>query len=585
MYGNFGQILTIDLNTGSTRIIAPPREIYAAAMGGRGLATWYLLENNPPGIDPLEPENLLIFATGPATGTGIWGSSRYGVFTKSPQTGLFSESYSGGKVPLAVAATGYDAIIIRGKSPGPAVLAVTPEGIALHPASDLLGKDTYATQTAVTERFGDGRWKRQGVVSIGPAGESLVTFAVIENDRWRSAGRTGTGAVMGSKNLKAILFSGDRRKPSHDPDAVKAFVKNTRARTTDHPAVIGYKSKGTPAMVRLAHSVGAFPYRYWSREPADSIENISAEALHEQCRVEPKACANCFVACSRMTRVESGRHAGLAIEGPEYETIYAFGGLCCVDDIREIAWLNDICDRLGMDTMSAGNLCGLTIEAARRKKIDIAIDYGQADAIADLLHQIAARQGVGDVLARGICHAAAEWDLEDIAVHVKGLEPAGYDPRALKGMGLAYATASRGACHMRGTILRAELTGDIEPDEIKGKAALYVDFEDRHTIFDCLVLCRFYRDLYPWEEMQTLIEALTGLDGTQINLEKIAAHITTGIRQFNLREGLDTAEDKLPDRIYKEALTTGQSISEADLKYMLQDYYKLRGWNKRGVPL
>jgi len=584
MYGNYGQILAIDLNTGSTRIITPPKEIYAAWLGGRGLATWLLSEHNPPGIDPLDAENRLIFATGPATGTGIWGSSRYGVFTKSPLTGLYAESYSGGKVPLAVAATGYDAIMINGRSEQPAVLVVTPDGAVIHPADDLWGQDTYATQDDVHERFGEDRWKQQGVVSIGPAGEKRVAFALIKNDRWRSAGRAGTGAVMGAKNLKAILFAGDRRRDCHQPDEVRAFIKATRTRTTDHPAVIGYKSKGTSAMVRLAHSVGAFPYRYWSHQPPDSIENISAEALHEQCRVDPKACANCYVACTRMTRVETGRHAGLSIEGPEYETIYAFGGLCCVDDIREIAWLNDLCDRLGIDTMSAGNLCGLAIEAARRKKIDLAIDYGQTDAIAELLRQIAAREGIGDTLARGIVPAAAEWGLEDIAIHVKGLEPAGYDPRALKGMGLAYATASRGACHMRGTILRAELTGTIEPEEIVGKAALYIDFEDRHTLFDCLVLCRFYRDIYPWEEMETMIAALTGLDTSRANLEQIAGNITTLIRRFNLREGLDTAEDKLPDRLYKNALTTGQAISANDLKYMLQDYYRLRGWNKDGVP-
>jgi aldehyde:ferredoxin oxidoreductase len=584
MYGNYGRVLHIDLHTRSIETFSPPEAVYAAHLGGRGLATWLLLEKNPPGIDPFDPANLLIFATGPATGTGIWGSSRYGVFTKSPQTGLFSESYSGGKVPQAVAATGYDAVIISGKSETPVILAITPENVAFHEAGDTWGKDTYATQDEVQARFAGSRWKKTGVVSIGPAGENRVTFAVIENDRWRSAGRTGTGAVMGSKNLKALFFAGDRQKKPENPDAVKAFIKQTRFRTTDHPAVIGYKTKGTPAMVRIAHSAGAFPYRYWSREPAPSIENISAEALHEQCRVKPKACSKCFMACSRMTHVETGRHAGLQIEGPEYETIYAFGGLCCVDDIREIAWLNDICDRLGMDTMSAGNLCGLTIEASRRKKIDFAIDYGQADPIADLLHLIAARQGIGDILAKGIKHAAAEWGLEDIAIHVKGLEPAGYDPRALKGMGLAYATAGRGACHMRGTILRAELTGMIEPDEIKGKAELYVDFEDRHTIFDCLVLCRFYRDLYPWDEMRTLIEALTGLDRDQASLEKIAADITTMVRQFNLREGMDPAEDKLPSRLYKEALTTGQAISEADLNYMLQDYYKLRGWNSRGIP-
>jgi len=584
MYGNYGRILQIDLATGNTTTLKPPESVYATCLGGRGLATWLLLENNPPGVDPLDPENLLIFAIGPATGTGIWGSSRYGVFTKSPQTGLYSESYSGGRVPQAIAATGYDAVIITGKSEAPAILSITPEAVTFHAAGTIWGKDTYATQDAVETMFADSPWEKRGVVSIGPAGENQVVFAAIKNDRWRSAGRTGTGAVMGAKNLKALFFAGDRKRQPVNPEAVRHFIKTTRSRTADHPAVIGYNTKGTAGMVRVAHSTGAFPYRYWCREPAPSIENISAEALHEQCRVKPRACAKCFVACSRMTRVETGRHTGLEIEGPEYETIYAFGGLCCVDDIREVAWLNDICDRLGIDTMSAGNLCGLAIEAARRRKIEYAIDYGQTDAIADLLHLIAARKGIGDTLAKGILHAAAQWGLEDIAIHVKGLEPAGYDPRALKGMGLAYATASRGARHMRGTILRAELTGVIAPDEIKGKAALYVDFEDRHTIFDCLVLCRFYRDLYPWEEMRTLLEALTGLDGSRASLEKIAADITTLIRQFNLREGLDTAEDKLPGRIYKNALTTGQAISEADLNYMLQDYYKLRGWNKRGVP-
>ncbi len=585
MFGNYGCVLHIDLSTRNQVTFNPPKSVYAACLGGRGLATWLLLEKNPPGIDPFDPENLLIFATGPATGTGIWGSSRYGVFTKSPQTGLFSESYSGGKVPQAVAATGYDAIIISGKSDAPVILAITPEDVVFQAAGDIWGRDTYATQAKVQARFADSPWEKSGVVSIGPAGENQVVFAVIENDRWRSAGRTGTGAVMGSKNLKAIFFAGDRQKRPENPAAVKNFVKQTRSRTTDHPAVIGYKTRGTPAMVRIAHSAGAFPYRYWSNKPAPSIENISAEALHEQCRVKPKACSKCFLACSRMTHVETGRHAGLQIEGPEYETIYAFGGLCCIDDIREIAWLNDICDRLGMDTISAGNLCGFTIEAARRGKIDFAIDYGQTDAVADLLHLIAARKGIGAILAGGIKPAATEWGLENIAVHVKGLEPAGYDPRALKGMGLAYATASRGACHMRGTILKAELTGMIAPDEIEGKAELYVDFEDRHTIFDCLILCRFYRDLYPWEEMRTLIEALTGLDGSQANLEKIAAEITTRIRQFNLREGLDPVEDKLPDRLYKEALTTGQAISAADLNYMLQEYYKLRSWDDRGVPV
>jgi aldehyde:ferredoxin oxidoreductase len=285
-----------------------------------------------------------------------------------------------------------------------------------------------------------------------------------------------------------------------------------------------------------------------------------------------------------MTTVLSGRHAGLRLEGPEYETIYAFGGLCLIDRIEEIAYLNDICDRLGMDTITAGNLCGFTIEAARKKKIAYPIDYGDVDAVAGLLKKIAERSGIGDTLARGIRHAAKEWDMQDTAVHVKGLELPGYDPRVLKGSGLSFATADRGACHLRATFHNPELKGRIDPDVINGKADLFVDFEDRLTLMDHLILCRFFRDLYPWDRLGQIIQMTTGLSEDKAALQKRAAALSDLVRAFNIREGMTSEDDHLPKRLFKEALKTGHRIKETELEAMRRDYYRLRGWAKDGTP-
>ncbi len=317
--------------------------------------------------------------------------------------------------------------------------------------------------------------------------------------------------------------------------------------------------------------------RYWSETRYDDWEKIGADALHSQCDVTPKACAKCFMACGRMTTVKEGRHKGLKIEGPEYETIYAFGGLCLIDSIEEIIHLNDICDRLGMDTITAGNLCAFAIEAKRRGRIDYDIDYGDVDAIAGLLGKIARREGIGDLLAEGLRAAAKEWDLEDIAVHVKGLEPPGYDPRTLKGMGLAYATSDRGACHLRATFYKPELSGMIDPARIEDKAEMFIDFEDRLTLFDTLVLCRFYRDLYDWELLGKTIQALTGMKADKGSLGEKARAITDLVRKFNLREGMTASDDSLPKHLYKKIADS--SFSEAELSYMVDDYYRLRGWD------
>ena len=587
MDGFYGRILKIDLTEKKYSIVNLDHKIYVTYLGGKGLASYLLSELNPPGVDPLDPANCLIFATGPVTGSAVWGSSRYGVFTKSPQTGFYSESYSGGRVPEAIDSTGFDAIVISGKSAAPCILEIHPEGAGFHQAGDIWGMDTFAAEDAVHKRFNSSgpAVKKSGAAVIGPAGENLVRFAVIANDHWRCAGRTGAGTVMGSKNVKALLFQGDRSRLVSDKTGLKSFSKEILATSKDHPAAIAFKKWGTPNMVTLTNKIGAFPTRYWSEGVFDNWEKISAQALHEQCRVVPKACAKCFVACGRMTTVKNGRHAGLVIEGPEYETIFAFGGLCLIDSIEEIAYLNDICDRLGLDTISAGNLCAFTIEAATKKRIDHNIEYGDVDAIANLLNDIATQNGIGHTLARGIRHAANNWGLEDMAVHVKGLEPPGYDPRVLKGSGLAFATSDRGACHLRATFHNPELAGLIDPAEIKGKADMFIDFEDRLTIFDTFILCRFYRDLYPWDRLRQILQITTGLEENKETLQRRAARISTLIRRFNIREGLKAEHDSLPTRLHKQLLKNGHGITPEELNLMIQDYYHLRGWDPKGVPL
>lgn len=586
MKGFYGKVRIIDLRRQRCETVPVPDQVLAETLGGKGLASWLLYQHNPPGVDPMAPENCLIFATGPVTASNIWGSSRYGVFTKSPQTGFYAESYSGGKVPEAMDATGFDALLLKGRCQSPTVLAVYPDQVQFHEAEDLWGMETYATEDAVMARYArpDSGFGRPGAVVIGPAAENGICFSVIKNDHWRSAGRTGVGTVLGAKRVKAVLFQGDRRRPLHDPKALRQMTKLLSAAAKDNPAVLAYKSMGTSQMVRVMNGAKAFPTGYWERGSCDHWEQISAQALHSRCDVKPHACAKCLMACGRMTTIKTGRHAGLRIEGPEYETIYAFGGLCMVDSIEEIAYLNDICDRLGMDTITAGNLCAFTMEAARRGKIDYSIAFGDAEGVATLLKKIARREGIGEVLAQGIRTAARAWHLEDVAVHVKGLEPAGYDPRSLKGMGLAYATSDRGACHLRSTFYKPELAGMIDPDQIEGKAQMFIDFEDRLTIFDALILCRFYRDIYPWEELNEMVHAVTGLQVDTAALRARASAIATLVRRFNIREGLSDQDDKLPRRLHQRLADSGKTISEAQLDTMVQDYYRLRGWDASGIP-
>lgn len=587
MKGFFGRILKIDLSRRKTEIESISDETYRRTLGGKGLALHLLLRDNPPGADPLGPANRLIFATGPATDSPVWGSCRHGVFTKSPQTGFFSESYSGGTAAEPMARAGYDAVIIYGAAENPVWIEIGDESVEIHDSGPLWGLDTYATEDAVKAWIREHRPDagKAGVVVIGQAGENQVVFSVIENDYWRSAGRTGVGAVMGAKRIKAIAFHGRSKRNFADPPALKEFAKSLAAHSREDAGVKAYKTMGTPMLVDIMNKAGGFPARYWKKGRSEHADQINSGALHERCSVKPHACLKCLMACGRLSTVKAGRHKGLTIEGPEYETIYAFGGLCEVDRIEEIAYLNDVCDRLGLDTITGGNLAALTIEAVRQDRIEYDIDYGRVDDIARLLEDIAFRRGIGEVLARGIRTAASTWGMEDQAIHVKGMEPAGYDPRVLKGMGLAYGTSDRGACHLRATFYKPELSGLVDPEKMEGKAAVFAEWEDRLTIFDTLILCRFYRDLYQWEPLSEIVRGVSGLDLDIAGLRKIAAAVTDDARRFNLREGLTPKDDCIPERFHKEALPeTGKSISAEQMNRMLEDYYRARGWNENGVP-
>lgn len=572
----FNKVLHIDLGEKSFTEEAIDDEVYRRFLGGKGLGTKLLLDNGKAGVDPLSADNVIIFATGPLTDTKVFGSSRYGVFTKSPLTGVYCESYAGGTVAEPMSKTGYDAIVLKGSCQKPTWLEVSNRAVKFHDASGLWGKTTYETESALRQEMGR---RDIGVAVIGPAGERQVRFAVIENDYWRSAGRGGAGAVLGSKKVKGIVFYGESKKQVAKSELLDRLWSEHIEIGKTNPGVAGYRKLGTPMLVAIANKAGAFPTKYWTAGTFDKWQNLSAETLLSQCKVTAHACPKCLSACGKVTEVIDGKRKGLKIEGPEYETIYAFGGLCLIDDIREVAYLNDICDRLGMDTITAGNLAAFTIEASQRKVIEENINYGDSDAIAELLNKIARQEGIGAVLAQGIKHASKEWGLEDLAIHVKGMEPAGYDPRVLKGMGLAYATSDRGACHLRATIYKAELSGMIPPDQIEGKAKLFIDFEDRHTLFDTLILCRFFRDLYSWEVIGSFISATTGMELSKNQLQQIASNVTNEVRKFNLREGMKPQEDTLPKRFFEEPLSdSGKIIKREDFEKMLSEYYQLRGW-------
>ncbi len=572
MYGFFNKLLRIDLGSREYRYEEIPDDVLKRTLGGKGLGTHLLWNESPEGVDPFAPEAAFIVATGPATGTKMWSQSRFGVYAKSPATGGYGESYCGGALAPKIKGCGVDAVVITGAADSLTYLVVTAEGVTFHDAGNLAGADAFATEDTILATAPEGA----GAMTIGPAGENRVAQACIKVNKWRSIGRGGMGAVLGAKGVKGIAFSGREKCPVADPERLTKLVKSVAAAGKESPGTSRYQTFGTIMQVAVINGKKCFPNTYWSSGEFEGWESLTGEYMIDHFDVKKNGCPNCFLQCTKYNRVKEGRHAGLELDGPEYETVYAIGGLNGIKSLEEVAWLNVVCDKLGLDTMSGGNMTAFAIEAYKRGKSDYEIDYNQPDKVAELLEMIAHRRGVGDVLAKGIREAAREWDLEDIAVHVKGLEPAGFDPRVFKGMGLTYAVAARGACHLRGTFYKAEQSGEIAPDQIEGKAELMIDYEDRSAILDTMILCRFFRDLVKWDELRELIAATMGLEFTKEELELLANEITQRTRAYNVREGILPNQDTLPKRLLKEATKEGDRITEEEIQTLVADYNRIR---------
>jgi len=576
-----GDLLRIDLTTRTSREETVPPELIKELIGAKGIGTHYLCEEVGPEVDPLSRRAKLIFAIGPMAGTTMLGSNRYGLFFVSPLTGAYCECYSGGNLTPQFAKTGYKIVIVEGKADGHVYLEISEEGVAFHSADDLWGLDAYESEDKIVERTAH---KKAQACVIGQAGENLVRFACVNNNKWHQLGRGGPGAVFGSKNLKGIVWHGDKKVDVARPDAYKVVVREMVENTKDHPAVAAYQRGGTLNMVRIMNGANAFPTRYWRKGMLETFERLTVETMLAEHGTKNESCPPCVMRCVKHNHVFEGRHKGLEIEGPEYETAYVFGGLCEIDDLAEVMWLNDLCDRYGVDSMTAGNLCALAIEASQRGLIDERMEFGDPDCVGDFLTKMCLREGIGDIWAEGVLRVEKEYGLEGVAVHVKGMEPAGYDPRAMKGMGLGFATATRGACHLRATIYKAELAGILDPQALEGKAAVYCDWEDRLTIMDTLLYCRFYRDLVPWPYITAVVNAAIGADHSEDDMHRIANRIVTMSHDFNAARGIGRESERLPHWVSDKPMEDEGALTfpQAEMEYMLADYYRIRGWG--GLP-
>lgn len=584
MGGYAGKILRIDLEQNSTKAERLDKKIAKECIGGKGLGAKILLDEVPAHIDPLSPENTIVFAVGPLTGTRAPTSNRYGAFFKSPLTGIWGESYSGGHLGPQIKKAGYDAVIIRGKSSSPVYITVVDNNVEIHDASSLWGKSTIETEEAVRKDMGEPKAK---VMTIGPAGEKLVKFACISNDKYRQLGRAGAGAVLGAKKVKAIAFFGSREIEVADEEKFNSVVKEVLDRIPKDGPLTKY---GTPVMVNNQNALGAFPTHYWQKGFFESYLRINAPAMEKEILDKNKACWNCPVACGKMSSVKDGKYKGTVVEGPEYETIFAFGGLCEIADIKSIAKINELCDELGLDTITAGNVIGFAMRAYEmgRLNTEFSIKFGDDEVVLRLLNMISNREGLGNTLAEGVKRASEILSLEDIAVHVKGLEPPGYDPRGYNGMALSYAVGVRGADHLRSTAYAYEMRGISDRFSVSGKGRYVKGLEDKLAIIDSAVVCCFVRDAYEWDDLAKLYTFATGISISTDEIQFAGARAVDNARRFSTREGISRKDDSLPRVFHEVPFIDGSSrmhvVVREDLEKMLDEYYEARGWNKDGIP-
>jgi len=590
--GYTGKVLRVDLT--NEKIATEPlnREWAKRFIGGKGLGARYLFEELKPGVDPLSPDNILMIWTGPLVGTMVPLTSRYAVVTKSPQTGTFLDSYAGGYFGPELKYSGFDGVIIKGKASKPVYLWINDGKAEIRDAKNLWGKDNFKTEELIRKETGQ---KLARVASTGPAGEKLSLIAGVTSDLTRNAGRGGGGAVFGSKNLKAVACRGTLGVDVPNIDELVKMSKEMFLKdVVENPDHAGSITDGTPIIVNMSQDAAILPTRDWSSGTFEGSEGINSDAIKTRVLVRRKACMGCGIACGSWSKVRKGKFKGASTEGPEYETIGLSGSNCGIDNIEAVVKFSEECDKLGLDTMSAGSVVAFAMDLYERKILTkkdtggLDLKFGNEDAFCKMPEIMAKRQHIGDILADGTKRAAKKIGKgsERFLVECKGSEYPAYDPRGSIGMALAYATSDRGADHNRAWPVAQDAYGSGDPWNPEGKAAICVEDNTRTSVKWSFIFCDFYA--VNFKNMARYYTAVTGVQADEDYLRSIGKRVWNLTRAFNAREGFTRKDDNLPERMEKEPLptgkTAGKAVRRADFEKMLSEYYSLWKWDDQGRP-
>jgi len=596
MFGYAGRILLIDLSTGKTTV-EPLNEEYAKKyIGGIGLGMRLYLDHSKAGVDPFSPDNPLILTTGPISGT-MWptGGNGHTFVSKSPQTFGVGESKAHGSFGTEMKRAGYDAIIIKGKAEKQVYLWVDDDSIQLVDASALMGKSPGETEDAIREELGDYYIR---VAAIGIAGEKLSRIACIINDKTRAAGRTGLGAVMGSKNLKAIAMRGTRDVAVAKTDEFMEYVKEFHERMKG-PATQKYRALGTPENILVHNSLSCMPTRNYRNSRFEGAEKVSGEVLNEKYVAKIIGCSSCAMRCEHEVVVPEGPYKN-TMTRMEYESLWALGPYCGVDRLDAIIKAMDLCNYYGVDSISTGVIAGFAMDCyetgilTQQDTGGIDAKFGNAEAMVQLVEKIGKREGIGEVLADGVKFAAEKIGKgsDKLALHIKGVEVTGYDLRCLKTAALGFAVSFRGADHNRHGAYAFDVKGKVNRlIAEKGRGKLVRDMEDVYNLIDSFIVCKFSRGTYYKElpDMAKLYTLVTGYEITPEDLKKAGERIQNVAKLFNIREGLGRKDDNLPYKVMHEPIpdegpSKGAFVTQAELDLLLDDYYESRGWTKEGIP-
>ncbi|MHC1720453.1 MAG: aldehyde ferredoxin oxidoreductase family protein [Clostridiaceae bacterium] len=589
MYGWMGKLIRVNLTDGSIKTENLNMKDARMYLGARGLGTKIFMDEVDAKVEPLSSENKVIFLTGPLTGTLAPCAGRYEVVTKAPLTGTIGASNSGGHFGPELKYAGYDGIIFEGKSEKPVYLYINNGEMVLKNAEHLWGKTVYETTDMLLEET-DANAR---VACIGPAGEKLVLYATIMNDKHRAAGRSGLGAVMGYKNLKAVVVRGTGSVEVAKPlEFYKACV-DSRAKIQAHPLEQGLGVYGTQLLVNILNQFGSLPTRNWRDGGVfENAEDTSGEALAEKYLVKNKACFGCPIGCGRITRIPDGKYAGMG-EGPEYEAGWSFGADCGIKDLAAICKANFLCNEYGMDPITLGSTIACAMELfdkgiINKEDVGFVLQFGDPDAIVDLAKMTAFREGFGNKIAEGSYRMADEYGFPELSMTVKKQEMPAYDGRGIQGMGLEYATSNRGGCHVRGYMTSMEVAGipeKLDPLVTTDKAKWLKIFQDLTGVIDSAGICLFTSFAIGLPEISEMIRTATGCDCSDEEVFRIGERIWNLEKMFNLEAGFTKADDTLPPRLFKEALPEGPAKGKVnELGVMLEEYYKGRGWDEDGIP-